>query len=164
MSGTVSDELFVQNLLFTHEFAVFTKRKHGGTFHGSFETQAEAEAAIEELDGDPDRYEIQETARHYCLQVDPENGGKPITPCVIFMKGTALRTSRNWNTDIGLKGDKVDRFAGVWKLSTQARQNDSGKWYGFLFEFVGWASEAVYNESKEQYIRLSAPQAVAYGT
>ena len=62
-----------------------------------------------------------------------------------------LRISRNWNSQIGMKGG--DRFAGLWKLKSQAVENRMGNAFMNLdVEFVGWSQEDDYkNVDRNSY-------------
>ena len=155
--NSVTDELyeqvFVVNLMYSKEFAIFKKRKLGGGFHGNFVNRDDVTVALGELPGNTDDYDIVETAKHTCLMLDEK--GVPVQPVLIYMKSTALNVSRKWNSEINLRSPESPRFATVWKLSSRKQSNDFGTWHNFVAEFEAWTPEDLYIEAKALYEAFS---------
>lgn len=150
---TVTSELFNSvyaiNLKYTKNFAVFRKRQRGGGFHGNFNTKGEAEAKLAELPGSAADYDIVETANHIVLLLNEDGSVKQ--PALIRLKSTGLAISRQWNADLTTRNEGHARFATVWTLSTEKRQNDKGTWYVLDATYAGWASEELYAEAKKMF-------------
>jgi hypothetical protein len=146
------DYIFLVDCFYRKEYVVFVKRTEGGGFRGSYSTQAEANAAINESDA-PDKLEVSETALHFCLVVNPDTG-KAITEVVVPMTSTKLKVSRNWNSMIRMRGG--DRFAGIWKLTTRKEKNDKGTFYNFTVTPGPWVNEEIYAKAKELYEAVSS--------
>jgi hypothetical protein len=151
--NTVTGELYetvnLINLFFLKDYAIFKKRKLGGGLEGNFPSAAEAQAHLASL-SHPDDYDIVDTDKHYCLLLDEK--GQPSSPVLIYMSGSKLKVSKNWNADIQLKGRNTDRFAGVWNLSSVTETNKRNEAYeNFDVEFMGWAGEELYAAAKQAY-------------
>lgn len=90
--------------------------------------------------------EVVET-RYHTVRVFKEDGTKPAY--VIPLSSTGHTVSKDWmfrmNNTALPSGEKAPSFACLWKLSTRYRENDSGNWYQFQVERVGWV------ESVEDY-------------
>lgn len=153
--NSITDELYkevtVINLYYVKEWAVWRKRNKGGGFCGAYDSVEAANAHVESLPGSPEDYDIQETAKHACLLLDPETG-EVKQPIVIYFKSTGLNTSRNWNTRIqSINGDHP-RFSTIWTLSAKKQSNDSGTWYSMVVDGGWWVpTEELYNEAKSFY-------------
>lgn len=160
LHNSITDELYESvyliNLFYAKEFAVFKRRNLGGGFHGTYDSLEAASAHITTLQGNPDDYDVSETARHTCLLLNEK--GEPQSPVQLLMKSTQLAVSRNWNSQITLKGEGAPRFATVWELATERRSNTHGSWYVLKPEFAGYAPEALYEEAKDLYTTFRQTQ------
>jgi hypothetical protein len=153
LTGELYDNVFVINLMYETQFAVFKQRKYGAGFEGAFDTAEAAHKHLEANDLDPKQYDVVETGIHKCLMLD-ENG-HPKQPVLIYMAGSKQRVSRAWNTSIQLEGKGADRFATVWTLSTVEETNKQGQpYFNFKVDFAGFAGEELYNEAKKNYFAL----------
>ena len=132
--------LYVVNLNYKRDYALFRKRTRGGGFHGSFETEEAARNKIADLPGDSDDYDVVENGKHALMLLNISATGE-VTPGQIVlmrMKSTAMAVSKNWNTQIQVQlGADKPRFLGVWKLSTEKRTKDQNTWFLPKVEFVG---------------------------
>ena len=108
------DEIYVLNVKFKDEYVVWRKREAGGGLLGSFGSEADASAAIKEQDK-PEDYDINQTHTHMMMIKNPETG-EISSPVLMDFASSKLRVSRNWNSQISIKGG--DRFAGLWKLKS----------------------------------------------
>jgi predicted transcriptional regulator len=143
------EELYAISITFKHEFTVWRKRDAGGGLLGSFSSQAEAQDAINAQDK-PQDYDITETHTHVLLLKDPETGNLEPTPVIMDFASSKLRISRNWNSQIGMKGG--DRFSGLWKIKSVAVENRMGNAFMNVdVEFVGWAQEEDYKVAEALY-------------
>lgn len=153
--NTVTQELYTEfhaiNLAFAKEYAVWRQRKKGGGYNGAFDTPDAAQAHIESLPGQPEDYDIQETAKHALLILDPETG-KISQPAMMFLKSTGLNFSRNWNSQINNFNGDAPRFASIWTVGTSKQSNDSGTWYNPKILDNAWVpDEAMYESAKAFY-------------
>ena len=81
---------------------------------------------------------------------NPETGKLEETPIVMDFASSKLRISRNWNSQIALKGG--DRFAGLWKIKSVAVENRMGNAFMNLdVDFEGWAQEEDYKKAESLY-------------
>lgn len=153
LSGDLYNHCFVINLHFEVKWQIFKKRKFGGGFEGSFDTEY---AALQHLDAQNlprDQYDVSETAIHKCLLLD-ENG-QPDQPVLVYMSGSKMKVSKEWNSQIRLKDPRADRFASVWTLSSIGEKNRQGQPYqNVKVDFAGWAGEDLYTTAKESYLGL----------
>lgn len=159
LSGELYTHCFVINLHYETKFQVFKKRKFGGGFEGSFDTEAEALAHLDSNSLPRDQYDVPETAIHKCLMLD-ENG-LPDQPVLIYMSGSKQKVSKDWNSAIRLKDPRADRFASVWTLSSVGEKNRQGQPYqNFKVDFAGWAGEDLYAEAKNIYASITGNHTV----
>lgn len=150
LSGDLYTHCFVVNLHFDTRFQVFKKRKFGGGFEGSFATEAEALAHLDASGLPRDQYDVAETAIHKCLLLD--DTGRPDQPVLIYMSGSKMKVSKDWNSAIRLKDPRADRFASVWTLSSVGEKNKQGQPYqNFKVDFAGWAGADLYEAAKGAY-------------
>lgn len=141
-------EVYVISIKFKDEYVIWRKREAGGGYLGSFSSMADAQERIAQEDK-PDDYDINQTHSHIMLIKDPKTGALS-TPIIMDFASSKLRVSRNWNTQINMKGG--DRFAGLWKLSSVQTENKAGATFMNLdASFVGWAQEADYKVAEEIY-------------
>lgn len=150
LTGELYTHCFVINLHFETKYQIFKKRKFGGGFEGSFDTEAEALAYLDSNNLPREQYDVPETGIHKCLLLD-ENG-LPDQPVLIYMSGSKQKVSKEWNSQIRLKDPRADRFASVWTISSVGEKNRQGQPYqNFRVDFAGWAGEDLYNEAKNLY-------------
>lgn len=153
LTGDLYNHCFVINLHFDTKWQVFKKRKFGGGFEGSFSTEYEAQAHLDAQGLPRDQYDIAETAIHKCLLLDEQ--GNPDQPVLIYMSGSKMKVSKEWNSAIRLKDPRADRFASVWTLSGVGEKNRQGQPYqNFKVDFAGWAPEALYAAAKKAYLGI----------
>lgn len=153
LTGELFTSVFLINLYYETKFAVFKHRNLGGGFEGNHDTAEAAVAHLNERSLDPKQYDVVETAIHKCLMLD-ENGN-PKQPVLIYMSGSKMRVSSNWNTQIQLEAKGADRFATVWTLSGIEETNRSGQPYqNYKVDFAGFAGEALYEEAKRTYYSM----------
>lgn len=150
MNGQLMDQCFVINLKFAHGFTVWKSRKLGGGLFGSFSSEEAALEALAEAKVDASHYEIKENPVHYVLLLD-ENG-VPTMPAIIDFTSTKIKVSKNWNSQIATQGEKFDRFAWVWMLSTVYEANGQAQeYYNFKVEHLGAAPAELYEQAKKFY-------------
>lgn len=155
LTGELFDFCFVINLDFESKYQIFKKRKFGGGFEGSFDTEGEARDHLAAQGLPADQYDIVDTAIHKVLLLD-ENG-QPDQPALIYMSGSKQKVSKNWNSAIQLKNPQAARFASVWTLQSVGEKNRQGQPYqNFKVDFAGWASEDLYTEAKKLYEGIRA--------
>lgn len=144
------------NLHFQKEFAVYKKRELGGGWVVSAPTEIEAHDAIQKLPGTPADYEVNESHRHVLCILDDDL--KPQETVAMFLANkTGLYTSRKWNAEIQTRGNgQYDRFATVWKISSEKQTNAKGTFYAPTTEFVGWVTEELYAQAARTHDALAA--------
>jgi hypothetical protein len=161
LTGELYDHAFVINLHYEVKYQVFKKRKFGGGFEGSFDTEAEALAHLDSQSLPRDQYDVPETAIHKCLMLD--DAGQPDQPVLIYMSGSKQKVSKEWNSQIRLKDPRADRFASVWTLSSAGEKNRQGQPYqNFKVDFAGWAGEDLYAEARNLYGSITGNQPVVH--
>ena len=142
------DHLYVISLKFKEEYVVWRNRDAGGGLLGQFKTHKEAAEAIA-LEDNPEDYDVTQTHTHVLLLKNPETG-ELSTPNIMDFSSSKLRVSRNWNSQISLKGG--DRFASLWKLSSLSTKNRAGNAYMTLeTDFVGWCTKEDYKAAEGYY-------------
>ena len=161
LSGDLYEHCFVVNLHYDTRWQVFKKRKFGGGFEGSFNTEAEALAHLDSAGLPRDQYDVAETAIHKCLLLDDQ--GRPDQPVLIYMSGSKMKVSKDWNSAIRLKDPRADRFASVWTLSSTGEKNKQGQPYqNFKVDFAGWAGEDLYEAARQAYAGIVGQQTAVH--
>lgn len=150
LTGTnYGEELYAISITFKTEYVVWRKREAGGGLVGAFSSMPDAQNAVSEQEK-PQDYDITETHTHVLLLKDPETGALEPTPVIMDFTSSKLRISRNWNSQIGMKGG--DRFAGLWRIKSVAVENRMGNAFMNLdVDFVGWAHKEDYEVAEALY-------------
>tara|TARA_B100001750_G_scaffold236029_2_gene239346 strand:- start:3923 stop:4615 length:693 start_codon:yes stop_codon:yes gene_type:complete len=153
VTGTVHDFIYVVNIFYTREFAVYSKRElGGGGFHGSASTESEAMDRISEIGGTPDSHVIRETGKHVLLLLNEETYD-PSSEAMMLMDGSKLTVSNQWNSKLRMQN--TDRFASVWKVGSVRQSNSKGQWWNFSIDFHGWVDKDLHEHAKTLYNRLA---------
>jgi len=118
------NDIYVISLTFKTEYVVWRQLEAGGGYLGAFASQQEAQDKVNEQDK-PSEYDINETHAHVILLKNPTTGQLDRTPCIMDFASSKLRSSKNWNSQIGMQGG--DRFAGLWKVSCVSTENKLAK-------------------------------------
>lgn len=151
-SENYGSEIYALNVKFREEFVIWRKREMGGGTLGSYLSEALAMERLSEEDS-PEDYNIVCTHSHMLLLKNPTTGvvSKPIS---FDMKSSTLKMSRNWNTQINVRGG--DRFAGLWKLKSKQTKNAKGQTFMVLdINWVGWAKAEDFAVAEEVYETLA---------
>ena len=145
-------ELYVISIKFTEEYTVWKERTKGGGLLGSYKTEGDAAAAIAATET-PGDYSITQTHSHILCLLDTETG-KIGKPAIMDFSSSKLRVSRNWNTQINMKGG--DRFSSVWKISSvAAKAKNQAQYMNLEVEYMGWASEENYKVAEDIFTQFS---------
>jgi len=143
------NDIYVISLTFKTEYVVWRQLEAGGGYLGAFASQQEAQDKVNEQDK-PSEYDINETHAHVILLKNPTTGQLDRTPCIMDFASSKLRSSKNWNSQIGMQGG--DRFAGLWKVSCLSTENKLGKAFmNCEASWVGWAMEEDYKAAEALY-------------
>jgi len=143
------EAIYAISLTFNIEYVVWRSLEVGGGYGGAFASKAEAETYVNQQDKPAD-YDINETHAHVILLKNPETGELDRTPCIMDFASSKLRVSKNWNSQIGIRGG--DRFAGLWKVAGVATENKIGKVFmNCDVSWVGYATENDYKVAEALY-------------
>jgi len=135
-------ELFIVPVYYRKEFVLWKDQSKGGGFHGAFGSMAEGEEARAQVeDGNPNDYEVVDTAQQFVLVVDEK--GAVVEEAVISMAKSQMKPNRALNTQIRMAGG--DRFSRVYKLSVIEAQNGAGQ------EYMNWDIKPMGYVTKETY-------------
>jgi hypothetical protein len=153
----VFDSIFLVNLMYEHNFAVFKVRDLGGGKVSHADSRAEAQAQIDALGGNPADYQIADTGIHRMLGLNED--GSPYSPLIMYFSSTRKAASQRWNTQIQLKCEEynVPRYASVWEMSITSKSNHKGTWSGCQTEFAGLIQDAeLFNKASAMRTSLEA--------
>lgn len=134
------EELYAINIKFKDEFVVWKKREAGGGLLGTFKTEAEAREIVAAQEK-PEHYDIKPTHTHLLLIKNPETG-EVSAPVLMDFASSKLKPSKNWNSQINIKGG--DRFAGLWHMKSVPVTVGNNTWMNLDINFVGWTKEEDY--------------------
>lgn len=152
-------EIHVINVHFKEEYVVWGKREKGGGLIGSFPTNTEALAHLDEVGKNVEDCEITQTQTHTLMKLDESTGEVSDIPFLFDCASSKLRVSREWNTQIAKLGG--DRFSSLWKMSSIQTQNKAGqKFINIAVSNVGWVKDATHAQVKKFYIRTFEAKAL----
>jgi hypothetical protein len=145
-----SDSLYVVPAYYRKEWVIWKDQNKGGGFRGSFATEEEAVAELQNLDDAAD-CEVVDTAQHYVLVVKHrEDFTFEAQEAVISMSKSQMKVNRKWNAEIRVNGG--DRFSRVYQLSAVVDTNAAGQeYYNWRVKSVGFAPESVYKAAEAMY-------------
>lgn len=166
---SLGDLVYFIPVYYRMEWLVWKDQDEGGGFMGSFNTESDAKARMQDaIQDDPklagktekgrDIIAVIDTPVQYGLLVTPEGETQQI---VISMPKTKAKISRKWNAMIQIAGG--DRFSRVYKLSTFKDENKNGqKFFNYVIQPAGFtpkqayiASERLYDVLKTQDFRVA---------
>lgn len=147
--------LFVINMSFTKKFVVWRTRKSGGGMVGTYDSEDEALAALEEQGLAAKDHEIKENPTHLVLLLDDE--GNPKSVAMLDMPGVKVKKSKIWNTRINDEEKEGNpRFGCVWQLGVVSESNNSGNYFNYDVTLVAHAPDELYTQAVEAYNALFA--------
>ena len=152
VSGQTYDELYVSNLYYYKNWAVFKNQKFGGGFEGNFLTRGEAEAHLVAEQLPINQYDLVETAHHIIALIDTETG--KIEPAEFMMASTKMPLSNTWNANIASAGG--DRFSSIWKMSSAMVTKGQNTWSQVVIDHVGFTPEDLHAVCAESYDNVLA--------
>jgi hypothetical protein len=153
----VFDSIFLINLLYEHNYAVFKSREAGGGKVSQADSRNDAQAQIDALPGSPLDYQIADTGVHRMLGLNED--GTPYSPLIMYFSSTKKIVSQRWNTQIQLKCEEfeIPRYGSVWEMSITNESNNKGTWYGCKTEFAGLIQDAgLFNKAAAMRTSLEA--------
>lgn len=148
------DHVMLIPVFFKKEWLIWKDRLKGGGFRGAFPTEVEAQNAQAMLEN-PEDYDIQDTAQHFCLLVKEDGRAEEI---VVSMAKSKLKASRKWNSLVRLAGG--DSFSRVYKMVGTGAQNANGDdYYTIDVSNAGFPSEELYRRAEALYDAVSEGRA-----
>ena len=121
------------NISFKENFIVMNSFNAGGGIHGPWDTQEEAEQnlPIVSKENKYDEANVQVWRQHnHLLYIADENQDLNPIPVVWSIRSSAIKPSRNWNTQITSKGGH--RFSYVWTVKSVKTSNKNNQsWFIF---------------------------------
>lgn len=170
MFNTVTNQLYVDPVLFVPvyfrlEWVIWKNRDAGGGFVGAYATQEEAVAALaahsaagQTTDKGEPVLEIQDTAQHFGLLLDPNSPAEDprADEIVISMSRSQLKPSRQFNSQIKMAGG--DRWERLYRFSPVVTEGQKGDYYNWKVEQLGFVSEGVYAKAESLYEAVKSGQ------
>lgn len=154
------DGILVQPCFFEVCFNEWIPRSKGGGFVAKHERMPADVKKIPDPEN-PNRFkyvrkngnEVVETRVHIC-RVFLEDGRK--MAYVIPLKGSGHTVSKGWmfmmnNTMIPGTGESAASFSKLYRLTTEAANNQMGSWFKFHVEDEGWVPEEEYDAGLALY-------------
>lgn len=168
--NTVTNELYPKSVLFVPvyfrlEWLIWKHRDAGGGLQGVYPTQEEAVAAVGEhplagqtTDKGEPVLEIQDTAQHFGLLLDPNSpaDNPRATEIVISMSKSQLKPSRQFNSQIRIAGG--DRWERMYRFSAVQVDGARGEYYNWKVEQLGFVSEGVFAQAEALYESVKSGQ------
>lgn len=145
-------EALVIPVFFRKEWLIWKDRNEGGGFRGAFATEAEANAAMADLE-DGDKCEVVDTAQHFCLLIQPETS--KVEEIVISMNKSKMKVSRKWNSLIRMNGG--DSFARVYRVGTVSEKNSKNQdYYNLVISPAGFPTKDLYQRAEKLYEAIAS--------
>jgi len=161
---TVTMGLYSQSVIFVPvyyrlEWVIWKNRDAGGGFIGAYPSQQDAVDAVgahplagQTTEKEEPVLEIQDTAQHFGLLMDPNSPAEDprATEIVISMSRSQLKPSRQFNSQIRIAtGDRWERY---YRLSSVETQNAAGQdYWNWKIEQLGFVSEQVFAQAEMLY-------------
>lgn len=146
----IGDLAFIVPIYYRMEYLVWKDQDEGGGFFGAYDTEAQAQARLEEevaKGENPAFLEVVDTPVHYCLRIKEDGSTEQI---VISMPKSKAKVSRKWNSLVQMCGG--DRFSRVYKVGTFKDKNKKNQsFHNFTVMPAGFAPKAVYLEAERLY-------------
>lgn len=161
--NTVTLELYPSHVIFVPvyfrlEWLVWKHRDSGGGLQGVCATQEEAVALVaahplagQMTEKNDSVLEVQDTAQHFGLIVDPNSpvDNPKATEIVVSMSRSQLKPSKQLNSQIRIVGG--DRFERYYRLSAVQVDGARGEYYNWKVEQLGFVSEAIFAQAESLY-------------
>lgn len=143
------DAVYAISITFKNQWQAWRSREAGGGYGGTFASAADANTYVSAQEK-PSDWDVNETHTHLLLLKNPETGQTDASPVIMDFTSSKLRVSRDWNSQITMKGG--DRFATLWKLySVTATSKTGNSWMNVATDLVGWAQEEDYRIAEKLY-------------
>jgi hypothetical protein len=125
LTGEVLPSINVYNLHYEKFYRVKIAKAEGedDELVGNYATRDEADDKAIEVGG-----VVEEQHKHYVAAAD-DNGAGLSVYVMYFGSKSAVRASREWNTQIVLQNGNVPRQAIVWSVGTERIKGKQGSWY-----------------------------------
>ena len=150
VTNELSNGLFLINLSYSRATIAWKKRKAGGGMFGTYDTEAEALAAIKAAGEPEENFDIKENPTHLVYLLSDE--GEPKGIALLDMPGTKIKVSKRWNTLIHEEEKEGNpRFGCVWQLSAVQEKNSDGPYNNYAVSLVARAPDEVYQMAAQAY-------------
>lgn len=168
--NTVTNELYPESVLFVpvyfrSEWLVWKHRDSGGGLQGVCATQEEAVALVGDhplagqmTDKNEPVLEVQETAQHFGLLLDPNSpaDNPRATEIVVSMSKSQLKPSRQLNSMIRIAlGDRFERY---FRMSAVQVDGARGEYFNWKVEQLGFVSEGIFAQAEALYESVKSGQ------
>lgn len=124
-----------------------------GGFFGSYPSPEEAADRQKKEGGEAKFIEVVDTPQHLCLLVDAHGDGS-VTEVMLSMPRTKAKVSRQLNSQVKLAGG--DRFARVYRITTQVEKNPKGDFYNYVISPCGHPAKPLYDRAEKLYEAVSS--------
>lgn len=153
-------EVFVVPVHYSKQWLVWKDRKKGGGFFGAYPNPEEAGDRVEQEGGKAQGVESIDTPTHLCLLVNRDTGG--VDEVIISMPRTKAKISRQWNSMVKMAGG--DRFARVYRITTQREENAKGKFFNFAVAQSGFPNKVLYDKAEKLYQSIAQGRTIKMDT
>lgn len=137
-------EVFVVPVHYSKQWLVWKDRQKGGGFFGAYPDAEAAKVRVTEEGGEKAGIEAIDTPTHLCLLVNRETGD--VDEVIVSMPRTKAKISRQWNSMIRMAGG--DRFARVYRVTSQHEKNQKGDFYNFAIAQSGFPSKGLFAKAE----------------
>ncbi|MGR5253616.1 hypothetical protein ACPV5S_15570 [Vibrio astriarenae] len=146
----LSTALLAVNLHFDRKVKVWRKRKFGGGIWGTFDSEEQARAALQEAGEVDAQYDIVESPAHLLMLLDEK--GTPKGVALLDMPSTKVKVSKLWNAQIIEKErEGHPRFGCVWKIGVVTEESPNGAYENAKIDFITVAPDDIYNAALSAY-------------
>lgn len=136
-------------VMFKKVWLIFKERKQGGGFFGSFDTEVEAQKAVEAIE-DNKYLEVIESHEHIGVVLNSKGEREQV---VFSCTKSKISVSRKLNTLVTMAG--VDRFAKAYQITSVDASNAQGEdYFNVGIKALGFVSQDVYAELDALYERI----------
>lgn len=133
-------------VVFRREWLVWGDRNSGGGFNGSYNTEAEGQAKVLELQGNGVSADVVETHVHFVLIVAADGTTEE---AVFSWSRSKIKASRKLNSLVHMTGS--DRFAGSYKLRAIEVSGAKGDYWSADVQFKGYHAKELFDRGLATY-------------
>lgn len=150
VSNKLYDEVVFVPVFFRKEHVIWKDRDEGGGFRGAFPSNAEAVAALDELE-DGAQCEISDTHQQFGLIINPDGSSEQV---VMSMSRSQMTPSRQLNSLVHMS--EADRWARAYHVAAKTVNGPKGDYFNYRIDPIGWVDADIFAIGEAMYASIAS--------